>query len=212
MHRYQFRAQCREYIDPVQLFSEALPVLQNKMKEFSSSHLSLFHFGTQLFLYYESPFLSVDPHELFPHCEDGLETWPGTDKPRKWVPMIDIFHYQKPVNESHWLRKNPSAKPYARIAHLKQEEMASYVFYHYQYQEEKPGDGDKYGIIALHENLMFFYSEDPATVETPPYSGSLSTSNTPSDWAGTMEPHFIPWGQPTEPTQIWLQIPLIIRA
>lgn len=212
MHRYQFRAHCRENVDPNHFFNEALPVLRNRMKEHGASQLSLFHFGTQLFLYFESPVQSVDPHELFPHCEDALETWPGTDKPRRWVPMTDIFHYQKPISEKHWLRNNVSARPYARIAHLKPDKVASYVYYHYQYQEEKPGDGDKYGMIALHENLMFFYSEDPATVETPPYSGSLSTSNTPSDWAGTMEPHFIPWGQSEANSRIWLEIPLIIRA
>ncbi|MWV44329.1 hypothetical protein GRF59_11875 [Paenibacillus sp. HJL G12] len=212
MYRYHFRAQCRENIDLERLFREALPVLQIRMKEFGACHLSLFHFGTQLFLYYESPAQTADPHELFAHCEDALETWPGTDKPRRWVPMMDIFHYQQPINENHWLRKNASARPYARIAHLKPDKVASYVFYHYQYQEEKPGDGDKYGMIALHENLMFFYSEDPATVDKPSYSGKLSTSNTPSDWAGTMEPHFIPWDQPAEHSRIWLEIPLIIRA
>jgi len=214
MYRYHFRAQCRENIDLERLFFEALPVIQIRMKELGARHLSLFHFGTQLFLYYESPAQSIDPHELFTHCEDALVTWPGTNEPRIWVPMMDIFHYQKPISEKHWLRKNASARPYARIAYLKPDKVASYVFYHYQYQEEQPGDGDKYGMISLHENLIFFYSEDPATVEPPPYSGHLSTSNTPPDWSGTMEPHFIPWGQPAEHEQsrIWLEIPLIIRA
>ncbi|MGN7358488.1 hypothetical protein ACTHPF_13325 [Paenibacillus sp. SAF-054] len=212
MYRYHFRAQCHANIDPKRVFNEALPVLQLRMTELSARQLSLFHFGTQLFLYYESPAPSVDPHELFAHCEDALEIWPGTDKPRRWVPMMDIFHYQQPTGEKDWLRTNASARPYARIAHLKPDKVASYVFYHYQYQEEKPGDGDKYGMIALHENLMFFYSEDPATVDKPSYSGKLSTSNTPPDWAGTMEPHFIPWDQSAGPSRIWLEIPLMIRA
>ncbi|WP_054955155.1 hypothetical protein [Paenibacillus dakarensis] len=212
MHRYQFRAHCRENVDPQRLFRETLPALQNRMREHGASHLSLFHFDMQLFLYYESSAQSVDPHELFAHCEDALEAWPGTSNPRRWIPMTDIFHYQNPISEEHWLRKNASARPYARIAHLQPDKVARYVFYHYQYQEEKPGDGDKYGMIGLHENLMFFYSEDPATIEMPPYSGGLSTSNTPTDWAGTMEPHFIPWSQPAEPSRIWLEIPLILRA
>ncbi|MCG7385561.1 hypothetical protein [Paenibacillus sp. ACRRY] len=212
MYRYHFRAQCRENMDPMQLFHEALPILQIQTRELGAHQLSLFHFGTQLFLYYESPVQSVDPHELFAHCEDALEIWPGTSSARRWVPMIDIFHYHKPVSEKQWLRQNASARPYARIAHLKPDQVASYVFYHYQYQEEKPGDGDKYGIIALHENLMFFYSEDPATIEKPSYSGKLSTSHTPSDWAGTMEPHFIPWDSSDGNSPIWLEIPLVIRV
>lgn len=212
MYRYQFRAHCRENVDPKQLFSEALPVLQTRMEVYGIRHLSLFHFGNQLFLYYESPSQFVDPHTLFRYCEEALKSWPGSDVPRKWVPMIDIFHYQKPISENHWLRNNPSARPYARIARLKPEKVASYVFYHYQYQEEKPGDGDKYGMIGLHENLMFFYSEDPATVEKPPYSGELSTSNTPPDWMGTMTPHFIPWNQEKETSLLWLEIPLVIQV
>ncbi|CAI7663460.1 unnamed protein product [Penicillium discolor] len=116
------------------------------------------------------------------------------------------------VSEQQWSRQNASARPYARIAQLKPDKLASYVFYHYQYQEEKPGDGDKYGMIALHENLMFFYSEDPATIEKPSYSGKLSTSHTPPDWAGTMEPHFIPWDSSDGSSRIWLEIPLVIRA
>lgn len=211
MHRYQFRAHCRENVDPKRLFPEALPVLKTKMKTCDIRQLSLFHFGNQLFLYYESPAQSVDPHMLFQYCEAALSSWPGSDLPRKWVPMIDIFHYQKPISENHWQRKNPSSKPYARIARLKPEKVASYVFYHYQYQEEKPGDGDKYGLIGLHENLMFFYSEDPATVENPPYSGKLFTSNTPSDWMGAMTPHFIPWNLEKDPSLLWLEIPLLVQ-
>lgn len=212
MHRYQFRAQCRKGIDPHRLFQEALPCLKSRMEACGARQLSLFRFGAQLFLYYESLSPGADPHRLFVHCEDALEPWPGEDRPRRWVPMTDIFHYQRPVSEDHWLRKNPAARPYGRIARLKPEYAASYIFYHYQYQEERPGDGDKYGMIALHENLMFFYSEAPATLEPAPYAGALPTSNTPSDWMGTMEPHFIPWDGEEAQSRFWLALPLLIRA
>lgn len=212
MQRYHYRAQCRNGIDPESYFREALPKLKNRIRDIGVQHLSLFHWGTQLFLYCESAAEYVDPHRLFLDCEAELEDWRGTDITRKWVPMMDIFHYQQPVSEEHWRRSKAAAKPFARIARLKPEQVASYIFYHYQYQEERPGDGDKYGMIALHENLLFFYSESPATIETPPYEGKLSTLGTPSDWAGAMEPHFIMWDDETDGNLIWLEIPLIIQV
>ncbi|GLX66726.1 hypothetical protein MU1_10700 [Paenibacillus glycanilyticus] len=125
--------------------------------------------------------------------------------------MMDIFHYLQPVSEEHWRRTEPVSKPFARIARLKPEQVASYIFYHYQYQEERPGDGDKYGMIALHENLMFFYSESPATIEPPPYEGKLTTSHTPSEWQAAMDPHFIPWEEESGHSLIWLEIPLLFQ-
>lgn len=212
MQRYHYRAQCRNGIDPESYFRDTLPELKSRMKDLGVRQLSLFRWGSHLFLYFESAAEHVDPLRLFLDCEAELMDWPGTDIARKWVPMMDIFHYQQPVSEKLWRRHETASKPFARIARLKPEQVASYIFYHYQYQEERPGDGDKYGMIALHENLMFFYSEFPATVEPPPYEGKLSTSGTPSDWAATMEPHFIMWDEETDGSLIWLEIPLVIQA
>ena len=83
-------------------------------------------------------------------------------------------------------------RAYAKVNRLKAEMVSSYIFYHYQYQEEKPGDWAKYASIYLHENLMFFYLEDPDSPETPPYTGRLDTSNTPGKWTELMNQHFLP--------------------
>ncbi|MCR2803896.1 hypothetical protein [Paenibacillus soyae] len=208
MKRYHYRAQIRPGIVPEAYFRDALPELAQRMEMREARRLSLFRCADALFLYYESVTEDVDPHALFGHCEAALEAWPGEDMLRRWVPMMDIFHYQRPVSEKHWRRTDPNAKPFARIARLRPEQVASYVFYHYQYQEEKPGDGDKFGMIALHENVMFFYSERPATIEPPPYEGKLSTTETPVDWAAAMLPHFIPWEGSQD---IWREIPLVIQ-
>ncbi|WP_240941503.1 hypothetical protein [Paenibacillus sp. HB172176] len=212
MYRYHYRAQLRFDIEPQSYFRETLPQLRARMKEIEASHLSLFSEGSCLFLYYESPNEEVDPRFLFAGCEAALEQWPGENMTREWVPMMDIFHYQMPFGDVDWRpASKKSAKPFARIARLKPDKVASYVFYHYQYQEEKPGDGDKYGIIALNENLLFFYSEQPATIAAPPYEGMLATSATPRDWAAAMLPHFIPWNSSTEPPQLWKEISLVAR-
>lgn len=212
MQRYHFRGQCRPGIEPERYFAGLLPELQRRMKARGARELSLFQWGNQLFLYYESIQKQVNPHDLFAHAGEALEAWPGEDAPRQWVPMMDIFHYQQPAGPEHWQRRSPPGTPYARLARLRPGEVSSYIFYHYQYQEEKPGDGDKYGIIILHENLMFFYSERPATMEPAPYSGKLATAHTPADWAGVMKPHFIMWDEDAGNTLIWLEIPRILQA
>lgn len=126
--------------------------------------------------------------------------------------MTDIFHYQAPVSEQHWVRTNDHSVPYGRIARLKPEEVSSYVYYHYQYQEERPGDGDKFGIIGMHENLLFFYSELPATLEPAPYEGKLNTSLRPDDWAAVMEPHFMKWEGAPYGQEIWRELKLVLEA
>ena len=82
------------------------------------------------------------------------------------------FHYQAPASEQHWKRRYKDSVPYGRIARLKPEETASYVYYHYQYQEERPGDGDKYGIIGLHENMLFSTPSFPLRLSQHPTKGS----------------------------------------
>lgn len=211
MQRYLYMAQCRHGLEPEIFFRDAAGGVQARMKEAGAQHLSLFHWGSRLFLYYESPSTGAGPHFLFGSCEFGLEAWPGTDGPRRWIPMMDIFHYHQPASDKDWRRSDHSAKPFARIARLKPELAASYIYYHYQYQEERPGDGDKYGMIALHENLMLFYSEYPATIEPPSYKGKLSTANTPSDWMAAMTPHFVMWDEQTDNSLPWLEIPLLFQ-
>ena len=71
--------------------------------------------------------------------------------------------------------------------------VSSYIFLHYQMQEEKPGAGDKYGQISIHENLLFFYMEQPVTNEAAQHEGQLKTTHTPPNWHEVMFPHFQPW-------------------
>lgn len=81
-----------------------------------------------------------------------------------------------------------------RVAHLKPEMVASYVYYHYQLQEEHAFHGPKYEIIGIHENLLFGYQEFPAIIEEPILPKKLATSGTPEDWnESRMDLHFQPW-------------------
>ncbi|MBC7960299.1 MAG: hypothetical protein H7X94_10560 [Vallitaleaceae bacterium] len=154
---------------------------------------SLFRFNQEIYFYFEFSGLEHCPGDLFIEASAYLESWPGFEGSRKWVPMHDIFHYQAPQNPEEWRRKTKVEKPHGRIIRLKPEMIASYIFYHYQYQEEKPCDGDKYGIIGIHEDVLFFYLEEPTYQEEAAYEGLLKTQNSPKNWGEVMSQHFKKW-------------------
>ena len=147
--------------------------------------LNLFEFLDTLYLYYECDDCELTPDEIMPECAE-------------WVRIYDIFHYSRPIDTEGWRRKCET-QPYAKMARLRPEMLSSYIFYHYQYQEENPGDGNKYGAIYLDGNVMFFYLENPDIVEPVQYNGLLETDNTPSDWGGLMSKHFLYWEGSDEP-------------
>lgn len=181
------------------------------MREAGVSALSVFGGDRHWFLYAETEHdpdkdeIAFEPESLFPEAASVLTAWPGEEKRRFFVPMTDIFHYQQPISQEHWRRKSIS-ESYGRMARLRPDQISSYVFYHYQYQEEKPGDGDQYGMIGLSENLLFFYAERPSTLQPAPYEGKLQTQNTPKDWAAVMQPHFIEWAGVVQDQKIWLNL------
>ncbi|WP_248924244.1 hypothetical protein [Paenibacillus hamazuiensis] len=147
-----------------------------------------------LFLYYECMDREVAPDEVAGAAVPYLADWPGQAEPRKWILMIDVFHFNEPASAEHWLRKAPVERRAGRVAHLKPDMMASYIYYHYQLQEERAFHGDKYEIIAMHENLLFGYQEFPKVIEEPVVPGRLQTKGTPENWADSrMDLHFQPW-------------------
>ncbi|WJH34376.1 hypothetical protein N6H14_31780 [Paenibacillus sp. CC-CFT747] len=108
--------------------------------------------------------------------------------------MADVFHFNEPAEVEHWRRKTPVEQRIGRVAHLRPEQIASYIYYHYQLQEERAFPGDKYEIIAIHENLLFGYQELPKVLEEPVLPGRLTTKGTPENWADSrMDLHFQPW-------------------
>lgn len=153
-----------------------------------------YRWNRNVFLYYECVDCRKQPEELFVEPEGFLEAWPGKDRVRKWIPMIDVFHFNEPVNAEHWRRKSPVERRIGKVAHLKPEMAASYIYYHYQLQEERGFPGDKYEIIAIHEDLLFGYFEQPEVIEEPLIPKKLFTSGTPEDWQDArMDLHFNPW-------------------
>ena len=173
---------------------------------------SLFKDGKDLFAYYECKGINIEISKILKAVVIFLEPYPSKEGPRYFIPMMDIFHYNKPIEDNNWRLSDHKGKPWPRITRIKPEMLSSYIFYHHQYQEEKPGDGDKYGIIALNENLLFFYMEVPELKEKAKYEGLLKTKNSPYNiWSEVMMPHFMPWEGVAKGQEIWKEVELIIH-
>ncbi len=153
-----------------------------------------FSWKDNVFLYYECIDEQIAPEALTGAAIEYLSDWKGEAAPRKWIPMVDVFHFNEPAGYEHWLRKSPVERRVGRVAHLKREMMASYIYYHYQLQEERAFSGNKYEMIAMHENLLFGYQEFPLVIEDQVIPGRLSTKGTPVPWEDSrMDLHFQPW-------------------
>jgi hypothetical protein len=173
--------------------------------------LAIFRWGIHFFVYVERIQTPITADMLFDNMDDWLESWPGQAGPRCFVPMMDIFHCLEPESVDHWRRKQAAERIGGRVARLQPEMVSSYIFYHYQLQEEKPGSFDKYGLISLHEDLIFFYQEFPALVELPLRRGKLTTTNTPDHWHEVMFPHFHLWEDAPAGQEIWRDVTLVLH-
>lgn len=182
--------------------------LESKMENNQLMTISGFILDDQFYLYYECIGEAEKPESLFPSAKDYLKQWPNGSF---FARMYDVFHYNRPLSAEHWQRKQKPQKFWARLAHLKPEKVSSYIYYHYQMQEEKPGNGDKYGIIGLLGNTLFFYCEEPMVQETALYDGLLKTHNTPDDkdWQPIMDTHFESWNGRTVDGAPWLELEMI---
>lgn len=137
-----------------------------------------------------------------------LEPWPSLlGGETEYVQRLnDIFHDDVPMDDVPWRR--PDWKPTRRqgkLARLKPDMYASYVFLHYQLQEELPRGFSKYYTIGSFGPYIFSYEEQPSTVE-PKRSGRLSTAETPGDWHAVMHPHFEPWPGSSGDDQLWREM------
>ena len=171
---------------------------------------SIFRYENQVFLYFEFAEAELFPEDFLQEANAHLEIWPGFEGKRKWVLMHDVFHYQQPQSVDEWKRKTKVESFWCRVIRLKPEMISSYIFYHYQYQEENPGLYNKYGIIGIHDNLLFMYIELPDYTESISYKGLLDTSNTPEDWGPLMENHFSPWPDSKGKDDFWRDAEILV--
>ncbi|QGQ97661.1 hypothetical protein EHS13_23605 [Paenibacillus psychroresistens] len=162
---------------------------------------SLFIQDQNVFLYYENLEESIIPSELFSNVEPFLEKRPEVGTNKCWIPMNDIFHFSKPLSVDHWRRKGAVQARVALIARIKPDMLSSYIYYHYLLQEGHSTNDNKYCMIGLDENLIFYYEELPKTVENQVKQDQRITHfphNWQDTWQELMEPHFIYWEEASE--------------
>ena len=76
--------------------------------------------------------------------------------------MYHIFHHSVPGETEDWVRERTEGKTrIGRIAFLFPDKVFSYARWHQAIVEEGLLKGDKYQCIALHENILFSYFEEP---------------------------------------------------
>lgn len=122
---------------------------------------ALYHYKRMLFFYYEAMEEQMVPEELLSALTPYLETWPSEDKARYWAEMYPVFYHAVPQNREDWMRGTPPQIRRGRIAKLKTDKLFSYICHHRAIVEEGLLKGDKYQFIALHENILFSYFEEP---------------------------------------------------
>lgn len=192
--------------EAVQMIREEL---EASLRDAGAVCFALFQWEHRLFAYVETeegPFQFAYPDRL----NRWLLSWPGEEEARYAVPMLDIFHDGVPEDRDSWRTGRTVEERAGRLARLRPEQYASYIFYHYQMQEEKPESFNKTYLIATHETLIFSYSELPASVSAVPKRGKLNTSLTPSNWHELMEPHFVPWTDTAPEERLWRKLELLL--
>ncbi|GGD81356.1 hypothetical protein [Paenibacillus nasutitermitis] len=190
------------------ILQEQGPALRASLEREGVQTFSVFAAEAEVCLYYETAGGDYT-FEWGPEADEWLEAWPGKDAGLTAVPMIDIFHDGVPEDPQSWRGGRTVEKRVGSVAMLKPEQFASYVFYHYQLQEEKPEGFNKTYIIGSFGTLLFSYQELPAAVSGTPRKGLLDTSNTPDNWHSTMEPHFVPWENAESGQELWRPMELI---
>lgn len=160
----------------------------------ATSFMRIYNFGQQLFTYLESDSLLITP-PISAEINDLLESWPSSEGSSKWVEMLDIFHDAMPRTGSEWRTLGDRRKSIGSIIYLRPEKYASYIYYHFQLQEEGLKKFNKYFIIGAHENCLFSYYEMPAIVDSWNADRILNSNNSPDNWAELMGEHFRPWSE-----------------
>lgn len=202
--RHQFKAEIQE--GSVERFADSL---QEKKAEIDK-HLAgmkihffkVFQFSNLLFIYLESE--TTLAKFYLPSSFDGmLMDWPGEFGNRKFVSMLDIFHDAIPRSDSVWRDSESPRESLGSIVYLRPEKYCSYVFYHFQLQEEGIRKFNKHYVIGAHENCLFSYQELPADIDSTNHDRVLDTNVSPENWTELMGEHFRPWPEGLDIKKPW---------
>lgn len=185
-----------------QILTEEKDQIAASLRDAGINLFKLFRFDNLLFVYAEStdPMLRLAlPAKLINALLDSL----GDFGDHKFVPMLDIFHDAIPRVESTWREPGAPITSLASIVYLRPEKYCSYVFYHFQLQEEGLRKFNKRYIIGALENCLFSYQELPAVIDATNHDRVLHTNVSPENWVELMGEHFQPWEEGLDIEKPW---------
>ena len=204
MFRHQFRAQIKSESGSkvIESINDCKQEVEEVLRNYTVTFLRLYQFEDQLFTYLEARSFLPD-FNLPATLSEYLVDCPGNIDARKFVSMLDIFHDAIPRPESTWRSDLSSRESAGSIVYLRPEKYCSYVFYHFQLQEEGVRKFNKYYLIGAHENCLFSYQESPAEIEMTNHDRVLNTTNSPENWGELMAEHFKPWHANRDDGESW---------
>ncbi len=162
--RCHWRALLRETADETALVKaaeECRGAAQTLISQGKLMTAALFRYGRQLFLYFECIGEELPPETLMAAMSPLLTPWPQKDTTRDWARMYHVYWHCEPVDAEDWREGRPRQRRRGRIAYLKRDKLFDYVTHHRAIVEEGLLRGDKYMSIALHEDVLFSYFEEP---------------------------------------------------
>ncbi len=202
VQRYMYRSVVKKSKTDLQsVLDQQKTNLEHKKADGHLLTCALFAHEGNLFLYYETVDREMRPSEVLPNLNRYLQQWPGEENEKHWTPMVDIFHGSVPVDVTHWRRTGSVGKRVGRLGRPWPDQVASYIYYHYQLQEERPANmrTGKYTLIGFDQPFIFYYGEEGSSADTLLVPRKLTTHNTPANWdlwQAIMRPHFKPWPEP----------------
>ena len=194
VYRCHYRGRLEE-ADAAQLADMLQQCEQNAQRLINDGALmtaALYYYGNQLFLYYEAVGEEIRPERFMAPLHPVLSQWPQKEETCDWALMYNVFWHDAPKDNEDWKRSVPPERRRGRIAWLKHDTMFRYVYHHFAIAEEGILQGDRYQSIALHEDILFSYFEEPRTPGNLRRDTTLQ-SQTIQAWLDVNpESHFIP--------------------
>lgn len=165
--RYQYRGCLKDGVTEKSL-EGALRKAQENVRAFIDEKkllaVYLYHYQQMCFLYYEALEEKICPETFLAPLTPFLEMWPQETGKTPWAYMYRIFYHSIPGEPETWEKERTGEKTkIGRIAFLYPDKIFSYTYWHKAIVDEGRLTGDKYQCIALHENILFSYYEEPRT-------------------------------------------------
>lgn len=160
MIRKHYRALLDENADISSAVSADKVLLADAIKAKRCWTVAMYQYRRMLYLYVELVDEDLQPADIFPNITSQLVDWVDKEDMVKWKEMSHIYYHSIPESQESWTRHGKKVRR-GRIAYLKPDKKFSYVYYHKAIVDEGLLEGDMYQSIALHEDVLFSYFEEP---------------------------------------------------